>query len=308
MNHNHQRRNGGSDEHDATGAVLGIDVGYSATKRSTAICLLSWDATSIAIQVERVDADPIRRAAALLKVIPPGTGLLAAALDGPLTHGLGLVSHYRSAEALLSRGSFQRRGKPGQTSSGTGRKLHSHATDLANLLISYHGSGCFEFRRARHFQPIHDLAIVEAFPNMFLGALIPEPSLPALRRDASDRYWDVLTAGGGAGFAPLLNDLLPGRTPVVPFAHHRDHDDRAGIVCALTALAVGRNRYAGVGDPNDGEIMLPSPDVWGGGAGGGMPWMEAGLRKSIVKVRSNPRSHANHGLSRVTRNSAVWIP
>ena len=57
--------------------------------------------------------------------------LAGVALDGPLTRGLRLVRHYRAAEAILSRGPLQKRGKPGPTSAPMGQKLHEHATKLA---------------------------------------------------------------------------------------------------------------------------------------------------------------------------------
>jgi hypothetical protein len=64
------------------------------------------------------DAD---RRRALDDLLAGELSALTVALDGPLTRGLKLVRHYRSADALLSQGVFQTRGKPGQTSSPTGQ-------------------------------------------------------------------------------------------------------------------------------------------------------------------------------------------
>lgn len=41
-----------------------------------------------------------------------------------------------------------------------------------------------------------------------------------------------------------------------PFSSVTNHDDRAALVCALTALCVVAGRYSAVGD-TDGWIILP---------------------------------------------------
>ena len=96
--------------------ALGIDVGYSKTRRSTGLCLLSienevlnWECLNTGTP-QNVSLQDLRT------LIPKGTYLLGIGIDGPLTVNLRVVSHYRTADALLSRGAFRFRGKPGQTS------------------------------------------------------------------------------------------------------------------------------------------------------------------------------------------------
>src|SRR5207253_396107 len=93
--------------------------------------------------------DQGQRRSALKEVIEVNP-LLGVAIDGPLTHGLRLIPHYRVADALLSRGAFQKRGKPGQTSSPVGQQLHRHATDLANLALQL-----ALIAPSTHVEPIH---------------------------------------------------------------------------------------------------------------------------------------------------------
>src|SRR5205814_1026630 len=103
-----------------TGSILGIDVGFSSSRRTTCFCVLDWTHTTASFSFERVRSDPEERRAALIRIVG-NRYLCAVGVDGPLTKGLRLVPHYRAAEALLSRGVFQKRGKPGQTSSPTGQ-------------------------------------------------------------------------------------------------------------------------------------------------------------------------------------------
>jgi hypothetical protein len=107
--------------------------------------------------------------------------------------------------------------------------------------------------RAAHDHAIHELAVVEAFPTSFLGVLIEKPSaLSAQRGNRSDLFYVHVAQSGG--LLTLLQYLLPGR--VIRFDTIKDHDERAALVCALTALCVAAGDYTAVGD-DDGWIVLP---------------------------------------------------
>ena len=93
------------------------------------------------------------------------TSLAGVGIDGPLAHKLNKVNRYRSADALLSRGPFQKRCKPGQTDSGTGKRLHEHATKLAELLLSLRDDKYIDLRDATHPELIHEARILEVFPT-----------------------------------------------------------------------------------------------------------------------------------------------
>lgn len=283
------------------GAVLGIDVGFSERSPSTAFCLLRWDDTAVRLRLMRTKTNDADRRHALDDLLAEELPALTVALDGPLTRGLKLVRHYRAADALLSQGVFQTRGKPGQTSSPTGQLLHQHATSLAELVLQAESAGTCRLASAGHYEPIHDRAIVEAFPNQFLAALLPEADLPLLRRDASDRYWEACIALGR--FRHLFECLLPGRAFETPLSNYRNHDDRAAIVCAMTALSVVAGTAVGVGDAAGGDIMLPPPECWGVAKDGDDPWITRALRSSLAKVR---KRHSSGIASRITYGGGPW--
>lgn len=283
-----------------TGSVLGIDVGFAKNAKTTCFCLLTWDRCFISLNFQCAGTDIEERKRALKEVGTP-IHIEGVAIDGPLTHGLRLVPHYRSAEALLSRGALQKRCKPGQTSAPIGQQLHKHATCLANLTLTSNISD------ATHFQPIHAKRIVEAFPNAFLAALIPEKDLPQLRRDASDRYWET-TVLKASLLEQLVNVLLPGRRLQFDLPACTDHEHRAGVVCALTALTVVVGLHVGVGDPVDGDIILPPLNFWGTARTAPSYWMEAELRANIPKVRAPRKNHPNHRAARLTHYLNQWVP
>jgi hypothetical protein len=88
-----------------------------------------------------------------------------------------------------------------------------------------------------------------------LGVLIGDPlALGVRRRTRSDTFYLHLAQSGG--LLRLLRHLLPGRSPETSFETVVDHDERASVACALTALCVGAGDYAAVGN-EDGWIILP---------------------------------------------------
>lgn len=233
-----------------SGAVLGIDVGYSATERSSAVCCLAWNAHYAEWTIRRFRAIPSERESAIAESAR-GRPLLAAAFDGPLKAGLEAVGHYRMAERILTASSLQKRiGKPGQAHAPVGRKLNDAANACARDVLRL----C-RVERALHAVRIDDKSIVEAFPSSFLGVMIDDPSILSVKRNnRSDRYFMYLTSAGILD--NLLQYLLPERVADKSFYSVTNHDDRAAVVCALTALAVAADDFTAVGDV-DGWIILP---------------------------------------------------
>ncbi len=279
----------------AAGAVLGIDVGFSAIRRSTCLCRLAWDARSAKLDFIAVGSGTVARRRAVVEL---GVRELAAvALDGPLAPGLRLLRRYRAAEAILSRGAFQKRGKPGATNTPTGLKLHFHATRLARLVLA---AAPGAVAPATHWQPIHARRIVEAFPNLFLAALVDEADLPPLARDATDKYWTRLIERSDR-LERLLRLMLEGRALDGDLARIVDHDERAAVACALTALCVARGEHVAVGDAAGGDIMLPPPAAWGASRDGTGSWFEEALRANVRAVRLSFR------LARIATATGVWL-
>jgi hypothetical protein len=176
--------------------------------------------------------------------------LSAAAFDGPLRQGLDVIGRYRTAERMLTRRLQPLIGKPGQSSAPVGKLLNAHANDCARIVLD----GC-NLHGVRHSVGIHERAIAEAFPSSFLGVLIEQPeALNARRGDRSDTFFQHLAAAGT--FHKLVAHLLPGRSlPTHPNTVN-NHDDRAALVCALTALCVAAGDFVAVGG-DDGWIILP---------------------------------------------------
>lgn len=235
---------------DAQGSVLGIDVGWSVERRSSAVCRLSWDEHWVDWKIERFRATQSERESAICRVAGE-CELLAVAVDGPLRRGFDVIGRYRSAERLLSRGELWRRiGKPGQSSSPNGRKLNEQANAFAELV-----KRCCHVSAATHETCIDEHAIVEAFPTTFLGVMIECPDGKMTRRKRSDRYFEHLADCGRLD--SFVSRLLGGRTWARAPAAITNHDDRAGIVCAITALSVAAGEFTAVGDEQDGWISLP---------------------------------------------------
>jgi hypothetical protein len=251
------------------GAVLGIDVGYSVKRRSSAVCLLYWDSATIRLRVERFKAIDEDRMGTIARVVA-GRKLLCAAFDGPLRRGFDIIGEYRVAEQMLTRNLWKAIGKPGQSSAPVGRKLNAAANQCVLAVQQLN-----VLAPARHLQKIAAEAIVEAFPNSFLGLLLSTPGDFIVKRgNRSDTYYAHL-AGNGV-LDQLIAHLLPGRSCSPGLSTFTNHDDRAAVVCAITALSVAAKDYVAVGDES-GWIVLPPASLIA-------PWAWPLLEGNATKV------------------------
>src|SRR4051794_36937010 len=98
-----------------SGSVLGIDIGCSPTRRSSAICRLNWDQSNVVWSIERFRAIEPERQETIARVAGNAT-ISAAAFDGPLRRELDVIGRYRTAERMLTRRLRPFIGKPGQSS------------------------------------------------------------------------------------------------------------------------------------------------------------------------------------------------
>ena len=296
--------------------ALGIDVGYSKNRRSTGLCLLEVSPTTLRWRCLNTGTNEALRLKDLRNLVPHGTHLLGVGIDGPLTPDLHIVSHYRSSDALLTRGVFAKRGKPGATSAPSGQQLHKHATKLAKLVLQLQDEGHLTLAPSTHCNPVHPSRILEVFPNAFLSVLLPDAAFHHIRpkRNASDLFWEAAVPEirrppyVGPFLMRLIESLVPGRRLGTPLESVTDHDHRAAILCALAVLCADQRRYILSGDPVDGDIILPPLELWGDGPEGtSTPWAETALRKSVEAVRTNPRKFPNHKKARVLRNGKPWL-
>ena len=236
----------------SAGSVLGIDVGCSPRRRSSAVCRLDWDKQKIHWTIARFRAAEPERSATISRIAGE-TPLACVAFDGPLRSDLEPIGVYRVAERMLTRGLQRLIGKPGQSSTPVGKQLNSHTNECAKIVLELG-----KLAPAMHRTAIHARAIVEAFPSSFLGLMITEPQLlDAQRVNRSDIFYMHLARTGA--LTRLISDLLPGRSLVDIFEAVTNHDDRAALVCAITSLCVASSRYSSVGD-SQGWIILPPRD------------------------------------------------
>ena len=231
-----------------TGSVVGIDVGYSTTRRSSAVCRLEWTGSGITWDVARYRAIATERRSTYESIIG-GKPIQAVAVDGPLRTKFEIINSYRCAERMLTRG-MSSIGKPGQSNSPVGRKLNIEANACARDI-----SSLARIQASSHVNSIDERCIVEAFPSSFLGLMLLDPSImKCTRRNRSDVFFQTLEQD--ETLASLLAYFLPGRTIKGELDEIRNHDDRAAFVCAVTALGVRAGDFCAVGDKN-GWIMLP---------------------------------------------------
>jgi hypothetical protein len=167
----------------------------------------------------------------------------AVGIDGPLIPGFGHTTQYRACEKVLSRGDFQRHGKPGATSSKLGQRLHREAT--------------FWAKEVKHmFRGLPENRIVEAFPNAFLGVLVPLGT-KIHRGKKSDAYFHKAVENGALS---AVCGLALGPNGKQIFSSAKDlsnHDQIAAFVCALSAACALKGIAKKVGSGNDGWIQLP---------------------------------------------------
>ncbi|MBI0539654.1 hypothetical protein D9599_29565 [Roseomonas sp. KE2513] len=106
-----------------------------------------------------------------------------------------------------------------------------------------------------HAVRIDAKAVAEAFPNAFLGVMLPDPvAVAASRADRSDVFFRHLVEDGT--LECLMAHLLPGRHLALRLGDVTNHDDRAALICAVTALCVAVGDFTAVDDA-DGWIVLP---------------------------------------------------
>jgi hypothetical protein len=175
----------------------------------------------------------------------------AVALDGPVRGSLDLIDEYRVAERNLTRLLGLKIGKPGQSNAPVGRRLNEETNICAGAILKL-----VEIAPAVHRHPIHERSIVEAFPTSFLGLMLANPiSVMSTRTKRSDVFYKALVEDGT--LKRLFEFLLPHRTIDSELSLVTNHDDRATLICAITAMATAACKYCCVGDSKNGWIVLP---------------------------------------------------
>lgn len=230
--------------------LLGIDVGFSQSRPTTGI---AWSADGT-FGVAKTHTDWERRRLHL----PPSTNFSVIAIDGPLVPDGSPDLLVRTCEQLLARGTFQKRCKPGSSHFGTGLQLKRAAHETAKQIR--HLTSAPIFGNA----VFHDVAIVEAFPNAFLGVLLSDETFATDKIRRGKKFdWMYNHAVKAGKFAELLAFIGWGAPDLLNQINaERDHEKRAAYLCLLTAACAAVDKAEVVGDASTGWIWLPSAELW----------------------------------------------
>ena len=237
--------------------LVGVDIGYSKRRRSNGIAVFRDGKIVRAKRLHVRERDTALRELRDIDVV---------AIDAPLLPPGTEDTLPRHCEHVFSCGVFQRRCKPGMSHvRGTGQQLRAHGRQAVEQLLVARS-----FRPSTH--PLQrvwpDAPIVEAFPNAFLGVIVPDSDYRTATTSKRGRKFDwlyerwikhrffqrIVTAAG-----------LPEDVAAICEAAD-DHDIRAALVCLLTAAFAANGTAVAVGQDVDGYFFLPPRHLWAGWA------------------------------------------
>lgn len=234
--------------------LIGLDIGFSASRRTSGVARLSGSNLTLGRATSSWESR--------VELIGSSVKADIAAIDGPLLRELNWA--IRACERIFTVGLFQRRCKPGLSHvRGTGHEFREAGQKTAKQLsdvVSGHNLAS-EFPRVWESRNL-----VEAFPNAFLGVLIPGgrfSSIPRLRR--GEKFdWLYEQCCDTLAFSIVVDAIGSEemRDRLTLIEANQDHEERAALVCLLTAAAVVEGRYTAVGDEQCGYFFLPPWESW----------------------------------------------
>jgi hypothetical protein len=248
--------------------LMGVDVGFSTSRATTAIALLDGDQ----LYLVRTGTAWESRAAEIPSDFCPSV----IALDGPLLPK-GAEKHTRRlCETVFVHAPFHKRCKPGLSHWGLGLELRRASAEacaqFSHVLMSPSLKGGGTVCRGG--------PIVEAFPNSFLGVLTPEVELLSAPRLKRGRRFDWLyeqIATTGRVESILSKGLAMPDEFWLRLRMEKDHELRAALICLLTAALAAQGRAAMVGEPIGGWFWLPPWSLW-------QPWATKGLESAAKRM------------------------
>jgi hypothetical protein len=139
--------------------------------------------------------------------------------------------------------------------------LREAAGEAADILSASTVHSCV----SSSFPRVREGAVIEAFPNAFLGVCLENEiyaAMPKLRRGQKFSWlYDQWKQNALVGSLPSLTSnektILEGG-----FAETSHHEHQAALVCILTARLTARNHFTAVGDPKSGWFFLPPWECW----------------------------------------------
>lgn len=254
-------------------ALLGIDVGFSKSRPTTGI---AWSAAN-KFKASKTHTDWQRRS----QHIPTSTAFAVIAIDGPLVPLGADDSLDRLCERMFIRGTFQARCKPGLSHIGYGRDLRRAAAETAAQVIHLADQNRIVEKAIRN-----GASIIEAFPNAFLGVLLPEArfAMPAAgKRKKFDWLYDHAVDSG------VLENLFHtigwlNLELIDAVLTETDHEKRAAWICLLTAACAAAGKSEVVGDEIGGWFWLPPTNLWA-------QWARDALAHNTTELRK--QGHAS---------------
>ena len=260
--------------------VAGIDVGLTLKDPTSGVCR-SGDR---GLLLRHTYIDRFSRASQFEN----GERFDVLAIDAPILRIGQLVYEVRPCEKVFVWGAFQTRCKPGETQiRGTGQALRRGGCETAEQFASWLSkhSPFTIFPRIQH-----ERDVIEAFPNGFLGVLLTDDAyaqMPRLNRNEKfdwlmDRCVDRQAFDG---IRQLIN--WPDDDLWKALLSNSQHDERAALICAVTAACVWAGYYVAVGEKVGGYFFLPPWRLW-------QTWAKDALQ-------------ANRNDRRLPRQIEVWI-
>jgi len=125
-----------------------------------------------------------------------------------------------------------------------------------------------------------NIPILEAFPNAFLGCLLPERAFEAKKPKNEKRSdWLYKKALETECIQRVLEKLeWDDANTIARFRQEEDHERRAALVCLLTAgFAAGTATV--VGDADHGWFWLPPRCIWG-------QWAREEINPRLARLRA----------------------
>ena len=236
--------------------LLGVDVGFSKERKTTG---LAWriggafgvgrTGTSWEIRKRQVPHVPYSVAAFDAPIIPQHEGC-----------------PYRECERLFYGGPFWNRCRPGLSHrEKRGLPLRQAGADAASQFVALVSGSPI----ATEIAVRAGTGIIEAFPNAFLGVLIPDESYKnSDRREGEHKSdWMYRKVAEQGTLKKLLSKLdWTGHDTVKVFAEqagpHGNHEIRAALVCLMTAGFAASSAAVTVGTPAHGWFWLPPWKFW----------------------------------------------
>ena len=236
-------------------SLLGVDVGFSNKRPTTGFAIYENGKLQ---KLCRIHSGPAARAS----VLHGFSSFDVVAIDGPILPHDADPAAPRIAESLLSRGLFQRRCKPAASHFGLGLILREATRPFVEELGLRAKPANESFGNN---QVVQEKALVEAFPNSFLGVLLDDGHYRTGRRLKRGQKFDWLyeQALQAEVFDRLLKNLEWNDDCLLGFLEtETDHEKRAALICLLTAAFAFKGSAQYVGDKTGGWICLPPKRLW----------------------------------------------